>query len=148
LSSSTGEVNGLSLGFHEALGTATFKKGDGPLDEMLEDARGKFLNRDIEVRRESLERLWDAWERLKTLEQGKDKKAKVKSLLDRVSIEPTLRHVVEDEANALTGIGNNFMIRHTEVGKVAVATSRDVDYFFQRLFSLIHLLLRATGRGR
>ena len=42
--------------FHEALGTATFKKGDGPLDEMLEDARGKFLNRDIEVRRESLER--------------------------------------------------------------------------------------------
>jgi hypothetical protein len=144
-----GEVKRLGpAGFHEALGTATFKTGDGPLDDMLEDARGKFLNRDVKVRRESLERLWDAWERLKTLEQGKDKKAKVKALLDHVSKEPTLRQVVEDEANALTGIGNNFMIRHTEVGKVAVATSRDVDYFFQRLFSLIHLLLRATGRGR
>jgi hypothetical protein len=144
-----GEVKRLApAGFHEALGTATFKTGDGPLDEMLEDARGKFLNRDLKIRRESLERLWDAWERLKTIEQGKDKKAKVKSLLDHVSSEPTLRQVVEDEANALTGIGNNFMIRHTEVGKVAVARSRDVDYLFQRLFSLIHLLLRATGRGR
>ena len=69
-------------------------------------------------------------------------------MLDYVSREPTLRQVVEDEANALTGIGNNFMIRHTEVGKVVVATSRDLDYFLQRLFSLIHLLLRATGRGR
>ena len=69
-------------------------------------------------------------------------------MLDYVSRELTLRQVVEHEANALTGIGNNFMIRHTEVGKVAVATSRDVGYFLQRLFSLIHLLLRTTGRGR
>jgi hypothetical protein len=68
----------LGLGFHEALGTATFKKGDGPLDEMLEDARGKFLSRDIEVRRESLERLWDAWESLRTLEQGKDRRRRLK----------------------------------------------------------------------
>lgn len=115
---------------------------------MLEDAREKFLNRNLKVRRESLERLWDAWERLKTLEPGKDKKAKVKALLDHVSKEPTFRQVVEDEASALTGIGNNFMIRHTEVGKVAITTSRDVDYFFQRLFSLIHLLLRSTSRSR
>ena len=144
-----GEVKRIGpAGFQEALGTAAFKTGDGPLDEMLEDAREKFLNRDLKVRRESLERLWDAWERLKTLEAGKDKKAKIKALLDHVSKEPTLRQAVEDEASALTRIGNDFMIRHTEVGKVAVATSRDVDYFFQRLFSLIHLLLRATNRGR
>jgi hypothetical protein len=68
----------LGLGFHEALGTATFKNGDGPLDQMLEDARGKFLNRDIEVRLESLERLWDAWEPLRTLEQGKDRRRRLK----------------------------------------------------------------------
>jgi len=144
-----GEVKRLGpAGFHEALGTATFNTGDGLLDEMLEDARGKFLNRDPKIRRESLERLWDAWERLKTLEAGKDKKAKIKALLDRVAKEVTFRQVVEDEANALTGIGNNFMSRHTEVGKVPVASSRDIDYFFQRLFSLIHLVLRATGRGK
>jgi len=60
-----GEVKRLGpAGFHEALGTAIFKTGDGPLDEMLEDARQEFLNRDLKMRRESLERLWDAWERL------------------------------------------------------------------------------------
>jgi len=40
---STGRSNGLGLGFHEALGTATFKKGDGPLDEMLEDWSSQLL---------------------------------------------------------------------------------------------------------
>jgi hypothetical protein len=99
------------------------------------------------VRRESLERLWDAWERLKTLEPGKDKKAKVIALLDRASKEPTLRQLLEDEALVLTDVGNKFMIRHTEVGKVPVRQSRDVDYLFQRLFSLLQLLLRASGRG-
>ena len=40
--------------------------------------RGKFLNRDIEVRRESLERLRDAWEPLRTLEQGRDRRRRLK----------------------------------------------------------------------
>ena len=114
---------------------------------MLEDARNKFLNRDLRVRREALERLWDAWERLKTVEPGNDKKAKATALLNRASKEPTLRQVLEVEALALTEIGNVFMIRHTEVGKVPVSESRDVDYLFQRLFSLVQLLLRASRRG-
>jgi hypothetical protein len=53
---------------HESLAEAIFHTGDGALDELLETARHKFLNRGIDVRRESLEKLWDAWERLKTVE--------------------------------------------------------------------------------
>jgi hypothetical protein len=103
-----------------------------------------FLNRDLKIRRESLERHWDAWERLNTEGQEGESQG-----LARPRREGTaLRQVVEDEANALTGIGNSFMIGHCEVGKVPVATSREGDYFFQRLFSLIHPLLRATGRGK
>jgi len=37
----------------------------------------------LDVRRESLEKLWDAWERLKTVEPGGDKKAQAKALLDK-----------------------------------------------------------------
>jgi hypothetical protein len=66
------------------------------------------------VRRESLEKLWDAWERLKTLEPGKDKKASTTALLDKVSSEPMFRAYLEHEATRLTEIGNTFMIRHTE----------------------------------
>jgi hypothetical protein len=65
-----------------------FHTGDAHLDEMLEDARTKFLNRDLKVRRESLEVLWDAWEPLKTVEKGKNKKATVKALLDKGAQEP------------------------------------------------------------
>lgn len=98
----------------EALANTVFRTGDAHLDEMLEDARTKFQNRDLKVRRESLEELWDAWERLKTVEKGKDKKATVKALLDKGAQEPAFRQMLEDEAGALTAIGNNFMIRHTE----------------------------------
>jgi hypothetical protein len=52
------------------LAAAIFNTGDPALDQMLEDARHKFLNKDLKVRQESLEELWDAWERLKTLEPG------------------------------------------------------------------------------
>ena len=113
---------------------------------MLEDARRKFLNKDPKVRQESLEELWDAWERLKTLEPGADKKASVKALLDKGSGEPTFRQVLEDEAVRLTKVGNDFMIRHTEVGKIPIAGSWQVDYLFQRLFSLAQLLLKASER--
>ncbi len=129
------------------LATAIFKTGDQALDQMLEDARRKFINKDLKVRQESLEELWDAWERLKTLEPGADKKASVKALLDKGTGEPTFRQVLEDEAARLTKIGNDFMIRHTEVGKVPVADSVQVDYLFQRLFSLAQLLLKSSGRG-
>jgi hypothetical protein len=39
------------------------------------------------------------------------------------------------------------MIRHTEVNKVAVEDSEHVDYLFHRLFALIRLILRKSGRG-
>jgi hypothetical protein len=132
----------------EALASTVFHTGDAHLDETLEDARTKFLNKDLKVRRESLEKLWDAWERLKTLEKGKDKKAAVKVLLDKGAQESNFRQILEDEANALTAIGNTFMIRHTETTKTPITPSAHVDYLFHRLFSLIRLLLKATNRGR
>jgi hypothetical protein len=130
----------------EALATTAFNTGDAHLDEMLEDARTKFLHRDLKVRRESLEELWDAWERLKTLDDA-DKKAGAKTLLDRAAAEPALRERLETEAHALTKIGNDFMIRHTETTKVPISDSAHVDYLFHRMFAMIRLLLKASGRG-
>lgn len=132
---------------HESLSEATFHTGDSQLDELLEAARHRFLNRSVDVRRESLEKLWDAWEHLKTIETPGDKKASVKVLLDKVSTEPALRGRFNQEARDLTEVGNVFMIRHTEVGKVPVVASAEIDFFFHRMFSLIRLLLRASDRG-
>lgn len=143
-----GEVVRIAPGvLHEILAETFFKTGDAVLDEMLEASRRKFLHRSPEVRREALEKLWDAWERLKTVEEGKDKKEQVKSLLDKAAAEPNFRARLEVEAIELTDIGNKFIIRHTETDKVPIENSAHVDYLFQRMFSIIQLLLKGSGRG-
>jgi hypothetical protein len=132
---------------HQALSVSLFQTGDADLDRLLETARDKFLNKSAEIRGEGLEKLWDAWERLKTLESGADKRAQASALLDKATGVPGLRDRLEVEARELTYIGNNFMIRHTEVGKPAISETVQVDYLFHRMFAMIRMLLKASGRG-
>jgi hypothetical protein len=142
-----GEVTRLApTGLHEILAAQVFGTGDSELDRLLETSREKFLNRSLEIRKEGLEKLWDAWERLKTIEPGKDKKAQATLLLDKAAAEPVLRQHLEEEAHKLTVIGNGLMIRHTEVGKPAITESVQNDYLFHRMFALILLLLKSSGR--
>jgi hypothetical protein len=56
--------------------------------------------------------------------------------------------LLEDEATALTQIGNRYMIRHTETDKIPVTESAHVDYLFQRMFAMLMLLLKSSGRLR
>jgi AbiJ N-terminal domain 4 len=152
------ERNGIAFQLHEGqverlvpsileeiLLPTRFHTGDDVLDELLSTAREKFLNRDLKVRREALEKLWDSWERLKSLSDPTDKKASVRILLDRVTTEPTFRGRVEIEARQLTDIGNTFFIRHTEVTKPPIVVSYQVDYLFHRLFSFMRMILQANG---
>lgn len=131
----------------EAMKSAVFRTGDSELDALLETSRTKFLDPDPTIRKEALEKLWDAWERLKTIEPGPDKKAQVTELLKKIAPEPTFQEVLNVEAKALTDIGNMFHIRHSETSQVAIQQSEHIDYLFHRLFSLIRVALRSTGRG-
>ena len=143
-----GEVSRLApLVLHEALTSVVFMSGDKDLDALLENARHKFLSHDVQVRRESVEKLWDAWERLKSIENPDNKQDSTTKLLDRASVEPKFRQVLEVEARALSDIGNGFMIRHTEVNKGPIEAGEHVDYLFHRLFAMIRLLLRSTNTG-
>ncbi|MBI2412870.1 MAG: hypothetical protein HYV24_06650 [Deltaproteobacteria bacterium] len=126
----------------EVLQSTTFNTGDSELDVMLEAARKKFLAPSLEVRRESLEKLWDAWERLKTIVPGKDKKASIKTLLEKAAPEIKFRQILESEAHDLTEIGNNFQIRHSETTKIPIKINEHIDYLFHRLFAMIQLLLK------
>jgi hypothetical protein len=136
----------LAMRYRESLACAIFDTSDPLLDGLLDTARRKFLDSDLHDRREALEKLWDAWERLKTLESS-DKQHSIRLLLDKVCNEPAFRRVLETEARALTEIGNSFMIRHSEIGRVPIQDDEHVDYLFHRMFALIRLILRQTGRG-
>ncbi|ANL74231.1 hypothetical protein AMC83_PA00004 (plasmid) [Rhizobium phaseoli] len=128
----------------EELVSSYFRTGDLELNRMLESARRKFLEPDMTVRHEALEALWDAWERLKTLGPGPDKKTQTTALLDSTAEHhsPLFREALEREAKELTWIGNNLQIRHSEKDKEQVKRNEHIDYLFHRLFSLIHAVLR------
>jgi hypothetical protein len=89
--------------------------------------------------------LWDCWERLKSLEDPQNKKQSVTALLDKAADDPLFRKMLDDEARALTDIGNSFHIRHSEVTQSTVMDSSHIDYLFHRLFSMIQLLLKKRG---
>lgn len=129
----------------EELRRTTFHSGDRTLDNMLDECRTKFSDRDPLIRREALERLWDAWERLKSLADPGDKKRSIKFILDATASEPSLRAGLEEESVALTNIGNSHLIRHSEVNQIPVIDVDHVDYLFHRLFAIIQLILRRKG---
>lgn len=134
----------LPLALDESLQNITFKTGDRLLDGMLEEARTKFTNRDPVIRREALERLWDAWERLKTMAHS-DKKQSITAILDRTASDQSFRKLLEDEATQLNVIGNSLFIRHHELKQTPVFDADHVDYLFHRLFAMIQLLIRKNA---
>ncbi|MEA1834075.1 hypothetical protein U8607_18455 [Methylobacterium durans] len=134
--------------FSEALGWALFQTGDSETDRLLEAARRRILSPKLDDRRDALEKLWDAFERLKTLEIGANKRVQAEALLDRVATPGSkLRQMVAEEAAALTAIGNTFRIRHSETTQEALTSADQVDYLFMRMFAFIRTMLRASGRG-
>ena len=139
----------LSPALGKLLTTPTFDTGDDKLDSMLEDARSKFVSPDPKVHKESLKDLWDAWERLKTLDipVRNKKKQSFDALLDSSAI-GELREPIEKESKELTYIGNTYEIRHSETYQIPLDESYQKDYLFYRMFALINMLLTATQRVR
>lgn len=69
----------------EALATTVFSTGDTETNRLLEQARSRISSPKPEDRQDALEKLWDAFERLKTLESGNGKAAQANALLDRAA---------------------------------------------------------------
>lgn len=127
-----------------ALSQAVFYTGDADLDELLETARKKFLSPDEIEHRDALEKLWDAWERVKTLDAN-DKKVGAKKMLDDSAgfSQPRFRELLEAEARNLTRAGNQLRIRHSEMDQERLTKPEQVDYLFYRMFALMDLILKS-----
>ena len=128
----------------EAIANQHFDTGDSDLDGLLNKSIFKFLDPDPGTRRETLDHLWDAWERLKTLKGPGDKKALTKAMLKATAgpDSPKFGEALDKDAIGLTWVGNNLRIRKSETDKEKLARSEHVDYLFHRMFSLIQMILR------
>jgi hypothetical protein len=133
-----------------ALVSAEFTSEDNELNRLLEAARQKFSSPDFRTRYDALKDLWDGFERLKTLEPPRtEKRQSSAALIARVSQEPRIQEMLDAEMRVeLEGFGNGFFIRHANAAQVTLQTSEEIDYLFHRLFAIIRLLLRSTGRGQ
>ncbi len=122
-----------------------FKTIDPETDNLLDTAYNKFLSADLKERKTALEKLWDAFERIKTLEHS-DKQKSVEITLTKLFKESSkLKCLFEDEMNELTSIGNKFRIRHHETNKELIRNSLEIDYLFHRMSATIHALLKGLS---
>lgn len=118
--------------------------GDQKLDDDLRQAVSLYKSRKSSDRTIAIERLWDAFERLKTIDIPGNKHASATKLLETIKSEP-FREVIKAEMKALTDVGNNFTIRHHETNRYPVPSDSQ-DYMFVRMSSLIGFLMQQSGR--
>lgn len=91
----------------------------------------------------AVEKLWDAFERLKTYySPALNKAASANKIIDDMSgFEPNYKALYEAEFRTLTSIGNNFRIRYHETTKIDITDNRQYDYFYRRCLALISVAI-------
>ncbi len=123
--------------------SAIVKVPEQGLKELLQDAIQLYKTPRPQARQDSVEKIWDALERLKTYYTAMDKKASAAEIVnDMANNQSEFVAIFDEEFRALTKIGNDFRIRHHETNKIDITDSRHYDYFFNRCLSLISLAIQ------
>lgn len=108
------------------------------LRELLEEAIEKHMQPTAQAHRDAVEKIWDAFERLKTYYTELDKKKSAAKIVDDMAGgQNDFIAMFNAEFKALTDIGNQYRIRHHETSKIDITDIRHYDYFFNRCLSLI-----------
>lgn len=120
------------------------RSSDTVLDALVEEGCSAFLDPAPQSHRRAVERLWDAWERAKTLHEGK-KHVAAEAMLDAVALPGSaFRELLGFEAKELTRIGNEFHIRHYETNRTPLDEPAQLDYFFHRMLAMLQLVVRSS----
>lgn len=111
--------------------------------ELMLDAIALYKTPNPAARQDSVEKIWDALERLKTYYTNVDKKTSAEKVVEDMSNgQSEFITMFNTEFKALTDIGNSFRIRHHETSKIDITDNRHYDYFFNRCLSLIALAIQ------
>lgn len=98
-----------------------------------------------------VEKLWDAFERLKTT-NSTNKKKSIENIISCITNDDEgIKEMITKEFNELTKIGNSYSIRHHEMNQKQLPNTYYVEYLYFRLLSLIscviNLMESGTGAG-
>ena len=111
--------------------------------ELLKDAVALYKTPNPAARQDSVEKIWDALERLKTYYTTLDKKHSSEKIVnDMANGNDKFVELFNAEFKTLTDIGNKYRIRHHETNKIDITDIRYYDYLFNRCLSLIALAIQ------
>lgn len=106
--------------------------------DLLKDAIALYKTPNPTARQDSVEKIWDAFERLKTYYTSLNKRdSSAKIVNDMANGNSNFINLFNDEFKTLTKIGNDYRIRHHETNKIDITDVRYYDYLFNRCLSLI-----------
>jgi hypothetical protein len=121
---------------------STLETTDATINELLSIAIINIRSPKIDNRRIALEKLWDAFERIKTVyNPSVDKRQSINELINQISKgNAKISDLLTAETTDLTKTGNSLQIRHFEIDRSEINESSHIDYLFFRLLSLINIL--------
>jgi len=112
------------------------------LRELIQMAERHYAKDDIESKQLALEKIWDAFEKLKTY-YSTDKKRSVTTIINKISAgDLVLQKQLDAEFKELGKMGNEYRIRHFETGKLPIADIRVKEYWYTRCLALINLAIK------
>jgi hypothetical protein len=116
------------------------------LKELLQEATKYYDEGNLRI---AVEKVWDAFERLKTYYSPTlDKKKSINRIIcDMSGNKEPYKELFDKEFCELTAIGNNFRIRHHETTKTDIEDNRHYEYFYKRCISLISVAIQYLDSG-
>lgn len=112
------------------------------LRDLVLEAERYFKKQDLESKQRALEKIWDAFERMKTY-YSPDKKKSTNQIINMISNgDAELYNKLDAEFLELGNIGNNYQIRHFETNKKPINDVRIKEYLYTRCLALINMIIR------
>lgn len=109
-------------------------------EKLLRDSRELYAQQKYSL---AVEKLWDAYERIKTYYSPVlDKKSSTNKIIDDLGEgNQNIRKVFNDEFKALNTLGNDYNIRHHEKNKIIIKGELHYKYLYKRCYALISTII-------
>lgn len=130
----------IPIGMQEIIKKINLETSDKKLNELITNAIDNIKKPKLENRKIGLEKIWDAFERMKTYYEDKNKKNSLEQILLEVGQDTdNFYELLNNEFKELTRIGNQYQIRHFEKDKIEIKSAKHIDYLFYRMLNSINV---------
>lgn len=109
------------------------------LEELIRTAEDSYNKGEYSY---AVEKIWDAFERIKTYYPTLDKKKSAEKIINDISYgNEHIKKMFDNEFKVLTDTGNSYRIRHHEINKIDISKELHYKYFYKRCLALISVIV-------